>query len=228
MATLLGSLLMGSCKTPSGVLTSNDRVIPKSYSESTDTTSSARLRWREFFNDPTLVTLIDTAVSKNLDLMMAFQEIEVAKSNLLLKSGQMAPTVSGAASAGITKVGHYTSQGAGDASAEITPGNLVPSPLNDYLLGLQTILNGFVEVSNELSNIRHAGETFLLKSKEAEAFNKAVEVSNDLFKAARANYLEVLMAQRDALDAQMEVIEAKKQQFNSVTNVYKALGGGWQ
>jgi NodT family efflux transporter outer membrane factor (OMF) lipoprotein len=92
----------------------------------------------------------------------------------------------------------------------------------------RTILNGFVEVSNELSNIRHSEQTFNLKSKEAETLAKAVEVSIDLFKSARANYLEVLMAQRDALEAKLELIEAKKQQFNSVTNVYKALGGGWQ
>jgi NodT family efflux transporter outer membrane factor (OMF) lipoprotein len=90
------------------------------------------------------------------------------------------------------------------------------------------ILNGFVEVSNELSNIKHSEQTFSLKSKEAEALTKAVEVSIDLFKSARANYLEVLMAQRDALGATLELIEAKKQQFNSVTNIYKALGGGWQ
>ena len=92
----------------------------------------------------------------------------------------------------------------------------------------RSILNGFVEVSNELSNIRHSEQTLLFKSKEAEALDKAVEVSIDLFKSARASYLEVLTAQRDALEAKLELIEARKQQFNSVTNIYKALGGGWQ
>ena len=61
-----------------------------------------------------------------------------------------------------------------------------------------------------------------------EALNKSISVSNDLFRAARADYLEVLMTQRDVLDAKLELIETKKQQLNAVVNVYKALGGGWK
>ena len=56
----------------------------------------------------------------------------------------------------------------------------------------------------------------------------SIDISNDLFKSARANYLEVLMAQRDALESKLELVEAKKRQFNSITNIYKALGGGWK
>ena len=55
---------------------------------------------------------------------------------------------------------------------------------------------------------------------------KSISVSNVLFRAARADYLEVLMTQRDVLDAKLELIETKKQQWNAVVNVYKALGGG--
>jgi outer membrane protein TolC len=66
-----------------------------------------------------------------------------------------------------------------------------------------------------------------LKNKEVEALTNAIDISNDLFKSAKADYLEVLMTQRDALESKIELIEAKKKQFNAVTNVYKALGGGW-
>ena len=52
-------------------------------------------------------------------------------------------------------------------------------------------------------------------------------ISNDLFKSARADYFEVLMTQRDALESKLELIETKLHQFNSVTNIYRALGGGW-
>ena len=57
---------------------------------------------------------------------------------------------------------------------------------------------------------------------------KSISVSNVLFRAARADYLEVLMTQRDVLDAKLELIETKKQQWNAVVNLYKALGGGWK
>jgi outer membrane protein TolC len=37
----------------------------------------------------------------------------------------------------------------------------------------------------------------------------------------------VLLTQRDALEAKMELVETKLNQFNTITNMYRALGGGW-
>jgi outer membrane protein TolC len=92
----------------------------------------------------------------------------------------------------------------------------------------KAILTGFVEVTNELSNINNLQNMYNLKSKEVDALTRSIDVANDLFKSARANYLEVLTAQRDALSSKLELVEVKKQQLMSVTNVYKALGGGWK
>lgn len=92
----------------------------------------------------------------------------------------------------------------------------------------KSILNGYVEVSNEMSNIRNLEQLYQVKSNEVEALSKSIEVARDLFRSARANYLEVLIAQRDALSAKLELVEARKRQFNSVTNIYEALGGGWK
>ena len=55
----------------------------------------------------------------------------------------------------------------------------------------------------------------------------SVDISNELFKSARADYFEVLMTQRDALESKLELIETKLHQFNAVTNIYRSLGGGW-
>lgn len=92
----------------------------------------------------------------------------------------------------------------------------------------RSILNAYVEVSTELSNIKNLGQVYDLKSKEVAALVNSIDISNDLFKSARADYFEVLMTQRDALESKLELIETKLRQFNSVTNIYKALGGGWQ
>ena len=48
------------------------------------------------------------------------------------------------------------------------------------------------------------------------------------FLGAVHDYLEVLLNQRDALDAKMELVEAKKNQLNAVVDIYKGLGGGWK
>ncbi|WP_037442949.1 TolC family protein, partial [Pedobacter antarcticus] len=85
-----------------------------------------------------------------------------------------------------------------------------------------------LEVSNQLSKISNLEKSYGLKSQQVNALNKSIEVSNDLFKSARADYFEVLMTQRDALESKLELIETKKEQLNAVVNVYRDLGGGWK
>jgi len=92
----------------------------------------------------------------------------------------------------------------------------------------KTILNGYVEVSNELSNIKNLENIHALKTDEVKALTTSIEICNDLFKSGRATYFEVLMTQRAALQSQIELITTKKKQYNATINIYKALGGGWK
>ena len=57
---------------------------------------------------------------------------------------------------------------------------------------------------------------------------QSIEISTGLFKNARADYMEVLLTQRDALESKFELIETKMQQMNARVNIYRALGGGWR
>ncbi|SOD14837.1 TolC family protein [Pedobacter xixiisoli] len=91
----------------------------------------------------------------------------------------------------------------------------------------RSILNGYIEVANQLSSIGNLSKSYELKAKQVQALTQSIEISNDLFKSTRADYLEVLMTQRDALEAKLELIETKKQQLNAMVKVYQALGGGW-
>lgn len=91
----------------------------------------------------------------------------------------------------------------------------------------RSILNGYIEVANQLSSIDNLTKSYGLKAKQVVALTQSIEIANDLFKSTRADYLEVLMTQRDALEAKLELIETKKQQLNALVKVYQALGGGW-
>jgi len=468
LCILLICLVYASCNIPKELQVNNNKVTPSSFLDSKDTVNSAQINWREFFVDKNLVSLIDTAIKNNPDVLMTLQEIEIARNRVMSRDALLSPSISAGGGLGLEKVGRYTSQGAGDASAEIIPGKLVPEHLTDFLIGFhasweadiwgkirssknaaftrylgsiegknfvitnlvaevansyyellsidnqleiiresiqlqksqleivrvqkeasvvtelavkqfearvfnsqglefellqkiteyenkinfllgrfpqkiirdketfstqmpakikvgipsqllvnrpdikqaelellatkcdakaarlefypslditssmgfqafkpsyllrtpqsllyslisdvagpivnrkaitaefntanalqvgamynyqKTILNGFAEVSNELSNINNLEKVYNLKSKEVEVLIKSIDISNDLFKSARANYLEVLMAQRDALESKLELVEVRKRQFNSITNIYKALGGGWK
>lgn len=92
----------------------------------------------------------------------------------------------------------------------------------------KTVLNAYIEVSNQLSNISNLAQSYDAKAKEVAALNQSIDISNSLFRSARAEYTEVLFTQRDALESKFDLIETKMQQLNATVNVYRALGGGWQ
>ena len=457
-----------SCKVPALPKQPDINPIPSSYSQSTDTSNSADIKWKDFFSDPNLVSLIDTALKNNLELLTTLQDMELARNDVRIRKGLLYPTLAGGIGLGLDKTGRYTAAGAGNASTEITPGKEVPEPITDIAFGFRasweadiwsklhtakkaalarylktiegknfvvtnliaeiansyyellaldneldiirqaiqlqknelevvkvqkeaaaatelavkqfeaqvynsqslefdiqqqitetenrinlllgrypqkierdktlftskipammkaglpsqllnnrpdikqaelelqaakldvkvaraefypsvgisasigyqafkakylfepleslafslagdlvaplinrnaikaefnkasaiqlqalyeyekTILTGYVEVSNEMSNIKNLDQLYQTKSSESDALTRSIDVAKDLFRSARANYLEVLISQRDALSAKLELVETRKRQFNSVTNIYKALGGGWK
>lgn len=91
----------------------------------------------------------------------------------------------------------------------------------------KTILNAFYEVSNQLNANKNYTQSFQTKSKQVDILSKSIDISNSLFNSARADYTEVLLTQREALDAKLELIEIKRNELQARVNIYKALGGGW-
>jgi outer membrane protein TolC len=92
----------------------------------------------------------------------------------------------------------------------------------------RTILNAYLEVSTQLSKISNLDKSYDLKSKQVAALNRSIDIANDLFKSARADYFEVLMTQRDVLESKLELVDTKKEQLNAAVHVYRDLGGGWK
>lgn len=92
----------------------------------------------------------------------------------------------------------------------------------------RSILNAYLEVSTQLSRIDNVGKQYVLKAQQVEALSQSIDFANDLFRSARADYFEVLMTQRDALESKLELVETKKEQLMAVVNVFKDLGGGWR
>jgi NodT family efflux transporter outer membrane factor (OMF) lipoprotein len=460
-------LAYAACNIPAQVQKNENKTMPAGYNNSQDSTNTGKVKWSQYFTDPNLVALIDTALKNNQELNITLQEIEISRNEVNARRGEYLPFVGVRAGAGVEKVGRYTSQGAGDATTEIKPGKEMPDPLPDFLLGVygtweidvwhklhnakkaavsrylasvegrnfvvtnlvaeiansyyellaldnqldivnknieiqsnaleivkqqkeaaratelavrkfeaevlntkslqygiqqqivetenrinfllarypqpiprtkqpleslqpnavqagvptqlmenrpdirqaelelaaskldvqvakaqfypsiglsagvgvnafspaylfrmpesllyslagelagplvnrnaikaayananakqiqavynyeRTVLNAYIEVANQLSKISNLEKTYALKSKQVEALTQSIDISNDLFKSARADYMEVLLTQRDALESKMELIETRKQQMNAVVNIYQALGGGW-
>jgi len=92
----------------------------------------------------------------------------------------------------------------------------------------QTILQAYMEVANQLSKVENIQKTSDLQMQEVALLTESIGIANQLFQSARADYMEVLLTQRDALEAKMKIIDTKKNQMTTMVNLYKALGGGWQ
>lgn len=92
----------------------------------------------------------------------------------------------------------------------------------------RTILTGVAEVSTFASAVDNFAQLYAFKAQQAAALDSAVTIAGDLFTAARANYLEVLTAQREAIDVKLELVETRLRQQVALTNLYRALGGGWK
>jgi len=92
----------------------------------------------------------------------------------------------------------------------------------------KTILNAYLDVANLMSKVKNIDQYYKLKSEETQTLEKSIDIANQLFRNSRADYLEVLLNQRDALDAKMELVEAKQKQLSTVVDIYKSLGGGWK
>lgn len=91
----------------------------------------------------------------------------------------------------------------------------------------KVLVKSVAEVSNQLANINNFKEIYKAKLEQLKAMQDSVDIANMLFKSARVDYLESLLAQRDLLEVQIEVIETRKNQLISYVGLYKSLGGGW-
>lgn len=92
----------------------------------------------------------------------------------------------------------------------------------------RSILQAHLEVVNQLSSMDNFAKSYNMKSKEVEILTNSVTISNNLFRSARADYIEVLSTQREALESRFDLIEIKLKQLTAKVNIYKALGGGWK
>ncbi len=150
--------------------------------------------WEEYFVDPRLTTLIRHAVGNNPDIPMALQRVELARAYVKATTGAQYPQVALGVGAGLRKFGLYTMDGAGNITTDITPGQIVPTHLPDYSVGVQAAWE--VDLWGKLSNQKRSAAARYLASVEAVQSVVSLLVSD----VAQA-YFELLAA-----DVQHEVL----------------------
>ena len=71
-------------------------------------------------------------------------------------------------------------------------------------------------------------KTQLIAVAQVDTLHGAVKNAQLLFKSNMASYIEVITAQANALQAQLNLAGIQRQQLVATVNLYKALGGGWK
>lgn len=197
-ASILVLGMMG-CKNVQVIRENKALTIPgnfdKSIVSSTDSASLGAMNWREFFKDPNLQHLIDTALLSNFDLKIATQRIQQMQAGVLATEAALRPTVQAAGMMGVRRFGLYTMDGAGNATTDITPGKLVPEHLPDFFIGAQA--GWEVDLWGKLRNQKKSAVARFLSSVEGKNLLQTTVVAN----IAEAYFnLQSLDAQTQILD----------------------------
>ena len=196
--------------------------------QSGDGVSIGGIAWRQFFEDTTLVALIDSAVQNNPELLATLQEVEMSRYEVQSVRGRLAPQVSLAAGLGVDKSARYTSEGAGNASTDITAGKPVPEPLTDISVGFvaawEADIRGRIRSQKGAALSRYLatveGSRYVMTGLVAEVTNSYYELTALDAKLAivrqtialQQNALTAVRAQREAA----AVSELAVQQFTAL------------
>jgi NodT family efflux transporter outer membrane factor (OMF) lipoprotein len=177
-------------------------ATPKAFNQPTtptDTISVGSTPWRQFFQDPALAGLIDTALQQNLDLKVAVQRVEVFQAQYLARRGALFPSVSAVGTAGLDHYGKYTMTGIGNfdtnLSQNIADNQRVPTALTpDLFVGLRSSWE--IDLWGKLRSRRKAAYLRVLGSEQG----RNLVVTNLVADVARA-YYELL-----TLDNQLAIL----------------------
>ncbi|MFZ4930235.1 efflux transporter outer membrane subunit [Chryseobacterium sp. Mn2064] len=92
----------------------------------------------------------------------------------------------------------------------------------------QSVLNAVGEVSDALVSNESLKVQEQKASEQATTLKDGIKSAQLLYKGGSANYLEVITAQGNSLQAELNLASIKRQRLSSIVDLYRALGGGWK
>ena len=204
------ALSVSACVVPVNIVEKKvSKYTPERFKNAQDSTNTAKTVWRNYFTDPNLVSLIDTALHNNQELNITLQEIEIAQNEIMSRKGEYLPFVNLGGGAGVEKASRYTSQGASDANSEIRPGVETPEVLPNMYVG--AFAHWEVDIWHKLRNAKKVAVTNYLGSIEGKNFlvtNLVAEIAN--------SYYELM-----ALDNQLDIVQKNIQILNNALAIIK-------
>jgi len=92
----------------------------------------------------------------------------------------------------------------------------------------QALIKAVGEVSDALVQVQKTGEQQIVAAERVATLRQAVRNSQLLFQSGLATYLEVISAESDLLQAQLDLSDIQRRRLSAVADLYRAVGGGWK
>lgn len=214
----LGSaLLVQACAIPQLETREPQISVPEYYdaqSATDDTASSSKavsIDWRDWFNDPKLTELVETAINNNQEVAILLQRINMAANEVYAREGEYLPSVSAGVEADTEKVGEYTRDGAVEEHLDIKEGKAFPDPLANLKLGLNATWE--IDVWHKLRNATKVASLEYMSSVEGRKF-----FITQLVSEVSRTYFELL-----ALDNKLSTLDSTIAVQQNVINTINAL-----
>ena len=171
------------------------------------------------------------------DIIESEQQLVSANAEIGVARGKMLPSISINASLGFSTLGAgLIGSAVGGLVAPIFGFGKLRANLRkaqavneQMLINYQkTIYNAIGEVSNGMLSVDKQHQMVVQQRALNNAAQTAFDLSNQLWNAGYASYLDVIDAQRLLYQAQIQLSQAQLSSLQSVVNLYLALGGGWK
>jgi len=92
----------------------------------------------------------------------------------------------------------------------------------------QTIQRAFGDVSDALIGYQKLHQVRVRQEETVADLRESVRLSDMRYRGGTTTYLEVLDGQRSLFSAELTLAEARGAEYQSLVQLYRALGGGWQ
>jgi multidrug efflux system outer membrane protein len=92
----------------------------------------------------------------------------------------------------------------------------------------QAIQRAFGDVSDALIGYQKFHQVRVRQEDTVADLQESVRLSNMRYKGGTTTYLEVLDGQRSLFSAELTLAQARGTEYQSLVQLYRALGGGWQ
>ena len=89
-------------------------------------------------------------------------------------------------------------------------------------------LNSYREVANAIVGVKKLGEARVELESGVAALTNAAALSRSRYDAGLANYLEILNADQQLFEQELQLAQVQGEEMRSFVELYRALGGGWQ